>query len=119
MKFLIDESISSAVAEGLRASGHDVSSIVEAGLAGVKDEDVFALARSERAVLVTRDHGFTRQTRFPSNEVGAILYVRPGNLTAEEEARLVVSFVQAHEFDLFQGALVTITRSGVRIRGSP
>lgn len=56
MKLLIDEdSQGDALVKRLRQSGHDVLTVNEAGLASSPDAIVFALARSERRVLLTRN----------------------------------------------------------------
>ena len=56
MKLLIDEdSIKYSLISLLRVAGHDVLTVVEAGLASSPDAIVFALARSERRVLLTRN----------------------------------------------------------------
>ncbi len=56
MKLLIDEdSQGDLVIRRLRDTGHDVLTVNEAGLASEADDVVFALARSERRVLLTRN----------------------------------------------------------------
>ena len=56
MKLLIDEdSIDRFLVKRLREAGHDVLTVVEAGLASSPDDVVFALARSERRDLLTRN----------------------------------------------------------------
>lgn len=81
----------------------------------MSDDEVFSLARREQAVLITRDRGFTHSVRFPPSLVGAIFYVRPGNLTAVQEARLIEHFVEGHEARMFAGALVTLSRGAAKI----
>jgi predicted nuclease of predicted toxin-antitoxin system len=53
MRLLLDEHLSSRIAEALRARGHDVVSVFEAGLAGVSDRAVWAYAIAEHRVCVT------------------------------------------------------------------
>ena len=58
MKLLLDEMYSGAVAEQLRARGHDVVSIhdpTQRTLEGVPDQDVFATAVAEWRALVTEN----------------------------------------------------------------
>lgn len=58
MKLLLDEMYDPAVAEQLRATGHDVASVHDPEwrhLEGAPDEDVFATALAEGRVLVTEN----------------------------------------------------------------
>ena len=56
MKALLDEMMPPAMAEQLRAGGHDVMAVAErADLRSLPDRDVFAFAQAEGRVIVTRD----------------------------------------------------------------
>jgi len=58
IRFHLDEHIDRAVAEGLRRRGVDVTTTIEARLAGAPDEEQFAYATNGGRVFVTRDVGF-------------------------------------------------------------
>ena len=58
MRFLVDENLPAAVAEALRAEGHDAFALVESAHRGEDDGAVWALAARERPILVTRDLDF-------------------------------------------------------------
>jgi len=55
IRYHLDEHVDPAVAEGLRRRGVDVTTTLEAGLAGASDEEQLAFAAGEERVLVTRD----------------------------------------------------------------
>ena len=55
MRLLLDEMYPPALAEVLRASGHDAHTVVEAGLAGRPDTDVLAAAVAAGDVLLTEN----------------------------------------------------------------
>ena len=88
MRFLLDENVSGLAAERLRALGHDVRHGVHPPLAGLADTELFAIARDEERILVTRDHHFSNRARFPLDGMQGVVYPRPGNLTSEAEAQL-------------------------------
>lgn len=55
---MLDEMYSHAIAEQLRARGHDADAVVErTELRALADADLFALAQSERRTVVTEDIG--------------------------------------------------------------
>ncbi len=58
IRFHLDEHIDSAVAEGLRRRGVDVSTTAERNLTGRDDESHWQLVVSEQRVLVTNDSDF-------------------------------------------------------------
>ncbi|HZU19497.1 MAG TPA: DUF5615 family PIN-like protein [Candidatus Dormibacteraeota bacterium] len=55
MRLLLDEHLSSVVAEQLRARGHDVVTAVEAGVNGIDDARVLTWAVTERRAGVTNN----------------------------------------------------------------
>jgi predicted nuclease of predicted toxin-antitoxin system len=55
LRLLLDEQLSPAVVEQLKARGHDVVSAAEAGLAAVADGQVLAWAARDRRALVTNN----------------------------------------------------------------
>lgn len=116
MKFIVDENVSFAVVEYLRANGHEAIAISEVSKSGLADVSVFELAKKEQAVLITRDRHFTNPIRFQANETTGIIYLRRGNLTSEREVGIVGSFLLAHKHEEFMGKLVTLYRSSIKIR---
>ena len=58
IKFHLDESVSNAIALGLRRRGINVTTTSEAGLMGVSDREQIAFALSENRILITHDDDF-------------------------------------------------------------
>jgi len=114
--FILDENVSLALADRLRQAGHDVLAIAEKAERGMADGEIWALARARLAILITRDYSFTNPVRFRTQEVGAVIYLRRGNLCSEEEVMLVMAFLVAHELEEYKGHLVSLWPGGVRIR---
>ena len=116
MVIILDENVSLALANVLREAGHEVIAIAEAADRGLTDNEVWELAKTRQAVLVTRDHGFTNPVRFRTQDAGAVIYLRRGNLSSEEEIALVRDFLAAYSFNEYKGCLVTLWPGGARIR---
>jgi len=92
MKIVVDESVSYGVVSALRKAGYNIISIAEPSTPGITEEDIFNLVVENLAVLITRDYHFTNSIRFPPDKRGGIIYLRYGNLTAEEEIKLFKNF---------------------------
>ncbi|MCE2674711.1 MAG: DUF5615 family PIN-like protein, partial [Microcystis sp. 53598_E5] len=58
LKFHLDESVSNAIAKGLRMRGIDVTTSPEKGLMGSSDEEQLAYALSQGRVIFTFDDDF-------------------------------------------------------------
>ena len=58
LKFHLDESVSNAIAQGLRMRGIDVTTSPEKGLMGSSDEEQLAYALSQGRVIFTFDDDF-------------------------------------------------------------
>lgn len=97
MRLLIDEdSIKYSLIKRLREAGHDVLTVVEAGLASKADAIVFALARSERRVLLTRNTSdFLALHSVEADHAGILAEYqdrnRGKNMTADDIARAVAN----------------------------
>jgi len=60
IRFHLDENVPSAVAEGLRRRGIDVTTTPDAGLMGATDEVQASFALAEGRVIFTQDQDFLR-----------------------------------------------------------
>lgn len=120
MRFLVDNNLSPALAEILRAAGHDVSHLREIGLQAAKDEVVLARADAEQRVLLSADTDFgallaRSGAKFPS----VLLIRRLVGRRASEQAVTILANLPAIADDLRAGAIVVLTDDWVRIRRLP
>ena len=115
-RILLDENVSLEVAFRLERKGYQILAVTKLSGRGMDDEEIYRLALEEPTILVTRDHHFTNNLRFPPEATAGILYVTHGNLRAYEEADLVEAFFQTHPEESFKGRLVFLTRTSTRIR---
>ncbi|MFH1563337.1 MAG: DUF5615 family PIN-like protein [Nitrospirota bacterium] len=116
MKLVIDENVSYGLVKALRDTGNEVVSIAEATKRGISDISIFTLAKESNAVLLTRDYHFTNPIRFEPGEVESIIYIRPGNLTSNEEIEIVMGFFKKYSLIQFKGKLITLYKNSIRIR---
>ncbi len=58
MRFLLDENVDIRLATFLRSLDHDVATLVHDFATRLEDEEVLALARRERRILITNDVDF-------------------------------------------------------------
>lgn len=70
IKFHLDESVSNAIALGLRRRGINVTTTSEMDLIGANDKQQIAFALSENRVLITHDDDFVVLHRSGINHAG-------------------------------------------------
>jgi uncharacterized protein with PIN domain len=83
IRFHLDEHLATAVAEGLRRRGIDVTRSPEAGLLGASDETQLSFATSENRVLVTRDPDFLDLHRQGVEHAGIAFSSQPSRLIGD------------------------------------
>ena len=75
IKFHLDESVSNAIANGLRKRGIDVTTSPESGLIGSSDKEQLAFALSQQRVIFTFDDDFLSLASTGIEHAG-IIYTR-------------------------------------------
>lgn len=101
IRYLTDEHVAKAVAEGLRRRGIEVLTLVEAGLRSAPDEDLWAFARKERRVLVTQDRDFLRMVAREQDHAGVVY--APQGRTIGEMVRMLDLLAQVSSVEEMQG----------------
>lgn len=119
MRFLIDESLSSRVAELLRSAGYDAVHVGDLSLLGTPDDEVMAAARREDRVLITVDTDFGGLLAFAHESTPSAILVRRAPHRPESQVQLLLAALPNVEQHLIAGALVVLSPGQARIRPLP
>jgi predicted nuclease of predicted toxin-antitoxin system len=113
-RFLIDETLGESTVDALRREGWKAKSVAEVGLKGHSDEDVVALAWRDDLILLTQDHGYLDDGRFPPHRNPGIIILPDAPLDSETFANslwtAVYVFGQVRE--AYRHAKITVGREG-------
>jgi len=119
MRFLIDNALSPAVAEGLCRSGHDATHVRDHGLADAGDDVIFEFAeRDRRVVSADTDFGTIlalREASMPS----VILFRGATPRKAEGQTGLLLANLSEIAAVLERRAIVVIEPQRMRVRMLP
>lgn len=113
MRFLIDVCVSHRVVEYLLSRGHDLL-LVEGSDPRMADEDILHWAAKERRVLITNDRDFGPFVLVHSRPPTGLMRLphAPGHCLRS----MVELVLLNHGEDLVDSAVITVSRSGIRVR---
>lgn len=114
MKFIVDESSGTAVAEYLRSIGHDVVAVAEV-LPQADDQDILAKAVDERRIVVTNDKDFGELIFRSGQAHNGVLLLRLHDESAANRVHMVKVVLEQHA-DQLTDHFTVATESGIRIR---
>jgi predicted nuclease of predicted toxin-antitoxin system len=116
VKIKLDENVPVSAASRLVALGHDVDTVVDEGLAGRSDADVWAGAQAEGRFLVTHDLDFSDARRFEPGTHSGILLIRLPDAEQHRVADFLTAWFSSPEAPSWGGCLVVATNHKVRVR---
>ena len=120
MRFLIDQNRSPRLAELLREAGHDAVHTLELGLERAEDDQLLALADEQARVVVSGDTDFGALLALTRSRSPSVILFRARNLPhAEDQAAIIVGYLDDIADDIERGAVIVVTDNRIRVRRLP
>ena len=115
MRLKLDENIATSAGARLAALGFDVDTVLDEGLGGRPDADVWAAAQSERRFLVTQDLDFSDTRTFAPGTHEGLLLVRLPDAEQWRIADYLVAWFSAPDVKTWARCFVVATPNKVRV----
>jgi predicted nuclease of predicted toxin-antitoxin system len=119
MKFLFDQSADFRLIEHLRGLGHDVTAISRDYPHSLADENVLAIARRERRILVVADRDFGELIFNQGLAHAGVLFFRLPGAQLQTKIEHLEQALQRHADEMAAGEFVVVTPGNIRITGRP
>jgi len=119
MKFLVDNALSPAVAEGLCQAGHDAVHVRQYGLQAASDEVIFERAAQEDRILLSADTDFGTILALRREKKPSVILLRRVTHWPASQVELLLANLPQIEAPLKAGSVIVFDRGQVRIRHLP
>lgn len=119
MRFLIDNALGVAVAEGLRAAEHDAVHVRDRGMARAADDEIFSLAVAEQRVIVSADSDFSLLLVLSHQTQPSFLLFRCINRRPAVILRLLLGNLERLREDIEAGCVAVFEDERIRVRRLP
>ena len=119
MRLLLDQGLPRSTVLHLREKGIEAIHVGDKGLATAADSKILDCGRQEGLVVVTLDADFHALLALAGLSEPSVIRIRIEGFRGEALARLLVTVLQVCSDDLLNGAMVSVTKNGVRIKRLP
>lgn len=119
ISILLDQGLPRSAASVLRDQGWDVLHTGDIGLSRSTDRQILEYARREERVVITLDSDFHTILALTNASTPSVMRIRLEGLRGPDLASLIKRIWPKIEAQVKKGAMVTVTKSGIRIRNIP
>jgi predicted nuclease of predicted toxin-antitoxin system len=116
MKIKLDENMPNHLVVMLSTIGHEVDTVMEEGMAGRADVDVWERAQNDRRFLITQDLDFSNIQRFRPGTHHGLLLVRLRNPGRLEITRKIQELFETEDCSSWQRCFVVLTDKKLRVQ---
>lgn len=116
LKVIVDENLPGRAVRLLREHGYDAASVVEMGMGGWKDPQLWIAVQKDERFLVTADKGFGDIRVYQPGTHFGILILRPDQDGIRPAVELLQRVLEAYNLEDLVGATTVATPRSIRLR---
>jgi predicted nuclease of predicted toxin-antitoxin system len=119
MRLLLDQGLPRSTVHHLDGAGVESAHVGEKRLATASDAEIIDFARQGGWIVVTLDADFHALLALSGATGPSVIRIRIEGQRAQGLATLLVNVLKVCEDDLAEGAMISVTENGARIRRLP
>lgn len=112
----VDEDLPRQVADVFVQHGHDAVTVVMQGWQGLADDALWPRVQQEQRWLITADKGFADLHMYPPGSHAGVVLFRLDEESRRGYLELTQTALERLRFEELTGAVIVVTRRGIRIR---
>ncbi len=116
LKITVDEDLPRRAVQILRDHGYDAASVIEQGMGGWKDAQLWIAVQNQKRFLVTADKGFGDIRVYTPGKHFGILLLRPDEDGIRPLIELLSQVLNSYKLEDLVGITTVATPRGIRIR---
>lgn len=116
IKIKVDEDLPRLAVAILREHGYDAANVIEQGMGGWKDPQLWEAVQAEKRFLITADKRFANIQIYPPGKHPGVLLLRPDQDGIRPLMALLERVIQAYQLDELKGTITVVTPRGIRVR---
>jgi predicted nuclease of predicted toxin-antitoxin system len=116
MKIKVDEDLPWKVAALLREKSYQADSVVEQGMSGWKDAELWAKIQTESRFLITADKGFANILAYPPGKHAGVMLLRPDQDGIRPTVELIERVLQSYDLNALASTTTVVTPRSIRVR---
>lgn len=116
MKIKLDENLPYCLFDWLSERGYEVDTVLQEGLEGLQDSEVWDAARKGGKFFITQDLDFSDARKFAPGTHPGLLLLRlrdPGRVALAQRA---MAIFQTYNIESWQGCFVVVSDRKIRVR---
>lgn len=118
MQIKVDEDLPRRVVALLRENGYQADTVVEQGMAGWTDAEIWRKIQAEGRFLLTADKGFADIRVYPPGTHSGVMLLRPDQDGIRPTVELLGKVLQSYDLTALAGTITVVMPRGVRVRRS-
>lgn len=119
MRLLLDQGLPRSTVSYLHAKGIESMHAGEVGLATASDAAILAYSREQGLIVATLDADFHAQLAVSRAAGPSVIRIRIEGLRGQDLANLLAEVLKACAKDLADGAMISVSDAGIRVRRIP
>ena len=116
MRIKVDEDLPKAAVRLLGDRGYEAASVIEQGMGGLKDPNLWQAVQVEQRLLVTADKGFADIRMYAPGTHAGVLLLRPDQDGIRPILELLERMLATYHLEALAKTVTVVTPRSIRIR---